>query len=53
MQIVFLLLKPNIIASVEVRALAASLYPNIVVDAVLVLWLEIVLITSGVNKRSN
>jgi hypothetical protein len=37
MQVVFLSLEPNVITSVEVRALAASLYPNIVVSAVLVL----------------
>jgi hypothetical protein len=36
MQVIFLLLEPNVVASVEVGALAASLYPNIVVGAVLV-----------------
>ena len=36
MQVVFLSLKPNVVAGVEVGALAASLHPNIVVGAVLV-----------------
>jgi hypothetical protein len=35
-QVIFLSLKPNVIAGVEVRALTASLYLNIVIGAVLV-----------------
>ena len=36
MQVVFLSLEPNVVAGVEVGALAASLYSNVVVSAVLV-----------------
>jgi hypothetical protein len=36
MQVVFLSLKPNVVAGIKVGALAASLHPNVVVGAVLV-----------------
>jgi hypothetical protein len=53
MQVVFLSLEPNVVAGVEVGALAASLYLNVVVGAVLVLWLGMVLVIGGVDGRSD